>query len=93
MANTTGQKFGGRKKGTANKVTDKIRGHFEKLLSKNLNKLQTDLDALEPKDRIKAMLELAKFVIPTLKATEIDFNDANVEFTVGDAMRIIKDAQ
>ena len=75
MANTTGKKFGGRVKGTANKVTDKIRGHFEKLLSKNLDKLQKDLDALEPKDRIKAMLELAKFVIPTLKATEIDFNN------------------
>ena len=93
MANTTGKKYGGRVKGTANKVTNKIRGHFEKLLSNNLSKLQSDLDALEPKDRIKALLELAKFVIPTLKATEIDFNDATLEFTASDAMRIIKDAQ
>lgn len=92
MANTTGKKFGGRVKGTSNKVTEKIRSHFAKLLSNNLYKLQNDLDVLEPKDRIKAMLELAKFVIPTLKATEIEFTDANVEFTASDAMRIIKDA-
>lgn len=74
MANMTGKKFGGRKKGTPNKVTDKVRSQFEKLLTKNLATLQNDIEALEPKDRIKVMLELAKFVVPTLKATEIDLN-------------------
>ena len=48
MANLTGKKFGGRKKGTPNKVTDKVRSQFEKLLSKNLNTLQDDIEALEP---------------------------------------------
>ena len=48
MANLTGKKFGGRKKGTPNKVTDKVRSQFEKLLSKNLKTLQDDIEALEP---------------------------------------------
>lgn len=79
MANLTGKKFGGRKKGTPNKVTDKVRSQFEKLLSKNLNTLQDDIEALEPKDRIKVMLELAKFVVPQIKAFEVDFNDTTQE--------------
>jgi hypothetical protein len=33
--------------------------------------MQHDIIALEPKDRLKVLLELAKFVIPTLKATEL----------------------
>ncbi|MEH6746395.1 MAG: hypothetical protein V7670_06125 [Maribacter arcticus] len=33
--------------------------------------MQDDIIALEPKDRLKVLLELAKFVIPTLKATEL----------------------
>jgi len=79
MANLTGKKFGGRKKGTPNKVTDKVRSQFEELLSKNLNTLQDDIEALEPKDRIKVMLELAKFVVPQIKAFEVDFNDTTQE--------------
>lgn len=79
MANMTGQKFGGRKKGTPNKVTDKVRSQFEKLLTKNLATLQNDIEALEPKDRIKVMIELSKFVVPQIKALEVDFNDTTQE--------------
>lgn len=74
MANTTGKKFGGRQKGTPNKSTDKVRRHFEKLLTDNLGRLQHDVDVLEPKDRVKVLLEMAKFVIPTLRAAELDVN-------------------
>jgi hypothetical protein len=41
------------------------------LLNNNFNKLQSDIDLLERKDRIKTILELAKFVVPTLKSTEL----------------------
>jgi len=33
--------------------------------------MQNDIKELEPKDRLKILLELAKFVLPTLKATEL----------------------
>jgi hypothetical protein len=71
MANNTGQKFGGRNKGTSNKDTAEIRNSFKLLIENNLKQLEQDLKGLEPIDRIKAILELAKFVIPLLKATEI----------------------
>ena len=65
------KKTGGRDKGTLNKTTAELREKFTLLIESNFDKLQTDIDLLEPKDRIKTILELAKFVIPTLKATDL----------------------
>ena len=72
MANTTGEKFGGRKKGTPNKTTAEIREFIQTLLGDNMETIQSDLDQLEPKDRIQTMIQLAKFVLPTLKAMELN---------------------
>ena len=72
MANNTGQKFGGRTKGTSNKDTAEIRNSFQLLIENNLKQLEQDLKGLEPKDRVKAILELAKFVVPLLKSTELN---------------------
>ena len=71
MANTTGKKYGGREKGTPNKITIEIREKFTLLVDNNIDRLQEDIDKLAPKDRIKILIELSKFVLPTLKATEI----------------------
>jgi hypothetical protein len=80
MANLTGQKFGGRTKGTVNKNTIEIREHYQNLVSNNLEQLDNDLKSLEPLQRLKMIIELSKFVIPTLKATEL--NDVtNDKFT------------
>lgn len=61
----------GRPKGAINKTTSELREIFSLLLENNFDKLQTDIDLLEPKDRIKVILELAKFVVPTLRATDL----------------------
>jgi hypothetical protein len=71
MKFTKGNKLGGRKKGSKNKTTSEIREQFKLLLDANLDRIQSDLDQLEPKDRIKAFMDLARFVVPTLKSTEI----------------------
>lgn len=65
------QKYGGRQKGGANKTTAEIRTHYQTLISSNLEKLQTDLESLEPLQRLKIIIELSKFVIPQLKATDL----------------------
>lgn len=77
MANTTGQKFGGRSKGTPNKTTAQIRNEFQILISNNIEVLQKDIEALEPKERIKTIIELSKFVLPTLKAVEVTENETD----------------
>ena len=72
-----GVKTGGRTKGTVNKTTAELREKFSLLLDNNFDKLQSDIDLLEPKDRIKTILELAKFVVPTLSAIELSTEDGN----------------
>ncbi|MFI0429217.1 hypothetical protein [Mariniflexile sp. HMF6888] len=71
MANNTGQKFGGRKKGTANKNTSEIRQKFQTLIENNIDVLQSDLDSLKPIERLKTIIDLGKFILPTLKAVEV----------------------
>jgi len=66
-----GQKTGGRKKGVANKTTNEIRVHFQNLVSDNLEQLNEDLKSLEPLQRIKIIIEISKFIVPTLKAVEL----------------------
>jgi hypothetical protein len=75
MANTTGQKFGGRKVGTTNKDKTNVRAKFQLLVENNIDTLQSDLDSLKPFDRVKAIIDLSKFVLPTLKA--IDYKNTD----------------
>jgi hypothetical protein len=67
----TGIKTGGRTAGTLNKTTAEIREHYQNLVSNNLEQLDSDLKSLEPLQRLKMIIELSKFVVPTLKATEL----------------------
>lgn len=72
-----GTKTGGRQKGSPNKTTAEIRQFYQKLLSSNMELLQSDLDSLEPLQRVKILIELSKFVIPVLKATDLNIEGSN----------------
>ncbi len=60
----------GRKVGSFNKATISIKDNFQKLIENNLEILDADLKALSSKDRLRAIIDLAKFVVPTLKQVE-----------------------
>ena len=76
----------GRAKGIPNKTTTEIKEAFQMLLEDNLPTLQRDISSLEPKERVKFMLELASFIIPKMKSVDlkadkaetitIDFNES-----------------
>ena len=57
--------------GTKNKVQQATRETFKLLLEEQLPTLREDLQGLEPYQRIRVMLELAKFVVPQLRAIEV----------------------
>ena len=59
------------RKGTPNRATNEVRESLKSLLESNIENMQDDILSLDPKDRLKVLMELAKFVIPTLKATEL----------------------
>ena len=67
----------GRKKGSVNRSTANVRNAFSLLVENNLSRLQSDLDALSPRDRIKAIAELSKYVLPQLKS--IEYKDTNTD--------------
>lgn len=56
--------------GRPNKSTTEIRELFQGLLEDNMDTLQDDLKQLEPQQRIKAILDLSKYVLPSLKSVE-----------------------
>ena len=84
-----GIKTGGRIKGTPNKTTSEIREHYQNLINSNLDLLDDDLKSLEPLQRLKMIIELSKFVVPILKATDISLKDNEERFNEVVIKRII----
>lgn len=61
----------GRPEGSKNKSTLVAKQTIAELLEKEAEELPELLRELSPRDRVQAFVALAKFVIPTLKATEV----------------------
>ena len=67
--NTLGR---GRKVGSQNVSTASIKQNLQMLVENNLSTLDADLKSLTPKDRIKAITDLCKFIVPTLKQVDAE---------------------
>jgi hypothetical protein len=63
-------KTGGRSKGTPNKTTEQLRSMVMNFVSENMENIQKDFDQLQPRERIKVISDMMKFVLPTLRAME-----------------------
>lgn len=60
------------RKGISNKKTAKIRDKIVLILENNISDLESDLNSLRPKERLEILLKLMTFVLPKVKATEVD---------------------
>lgn len=56
-------KTGGRTLGVKNKDTAQIKAYLELLLSNKVLQLEQDIDSLEPLQRVKYTIELAKMIL------------------------------
>ena len=65
----------GRKKGSKNKITATVKDAFAELLEDNIDQMKEDLKELSPKDRLRVLIDLTKFVVPQLKAQEIEVSN------------------
>ena len=72
----------GSRKGVQNKATAEVRRAFQLLVENNLDRMQSDLDSLEPKDRLQIILQLSKFILPQLQAVSIEDLREKDEFRV-----------
>ena len=64
MANTTGKKYGGRQKGTPNRMTKELRTLLKDILYQELEQVRERLELLEPKERIELLIKLMPYVLP-----------------------------
>ena len=69
MANTKGIKYGGRQKGTPNRMTKELRSILKDMMYQEIDIIQDHLDQLSPKERIEILIKLMPFVLP--KTTSI----------------------
>ena len=58
---------GGRPEGSKNKSTQKIRESIQLIVENNIESIQDSLDLMNPKDKMKFILDLMKLVLPALR--------------------------
>jgi hypothetical protein len=75
VKNDTRINRGGRPVGSKNNATTEIRNKYLQLIENNFKQLEEDLQTLKASERVKAIIELSKFILPTLKATEMSLNN------------------
>ena len=63
------------RKGVPNRNTAQIRKMIRQVVDNNIETLQADLDSMKSTERVKAILELMKFVLPTLRSVEVTDGD------------------
>ena len=75
MANTTGNKYGGRQKGTPNRVTKELRTLLKDILYQELEQVQERLELLEPKERIELLIKLMPYALPKVTSVSHTTNE------------------
>ena len=75
MANNTGKKYGGRKKGTPNKLTKELRSVLKEVIYNELENIEDRLDQLEPKQRVELVIKLMPYVFPKMESTSHTINE------------------
>ena len=75
MANTTGKKYGGRQKGTPNKLTIELRTILKNVLYNELENIEELLESLEPKERLELVIKIIPFILPKVDRIGHTYNE------------------
>ena len=75
MANTTGKKYGGRKKGTPNRLTKEMRTILKNILFTELENIEELMDSLDSKQRIELVIKLLPFILPKVETVSHTYNE------------------
>lgn len=74
-----GTKTGGRQKGTPNRLTTDLKSRIAEVVENGFMSIESDLEALEPKDRVSAYVKLLEYVMPKQRETKIDISNLSDE--------------
>ena len=75
MANTSGKKYGGRQKGTPNRLTKELRTILKNVLYNELENIEQLLESLEPKERVELVIKLIPFILPKVNRIGHTYNE------------------
>ena len=75
MANTTGNKYGGRQKGTPNRMTKELRVLLKDIVYQELEEVQERFSLLEPKQRTELIIKLMPYVLPKVNSISHKTNE------------------
>jgi hypothetical protein len=75
MANTTGIKYGGRTKGTPNRLTKEMRTILKNILFTELENIEELMDSLDSKQRIELVIKLLPFILPKVETVSHTYNE------------------
>ena len=70
------------REGVPNRTTQQVRKAFQLLIDDNLEQMQNDMNELTPRDRLRFIIDLSKFILPQLQAVSIDDLRDKDEFRV-----------
>lgn len=69
----------GRPKGVGNKLNNDLKSRIAQIVENGFEAIETDLEALEAKDRITAYLKLLEYILPKQRETKIDISNLTDE--------------
>lgn len=72
----------GRPKGSKNKVKSRLLNAITSIVEDNIERLQEDLDSLEPQERVKAVTNLIGYIIPKQQAVKADVTDEREQIVI-----------
>jgi hypothetical protein len=76
-----GVRQNGRVKGQLNKTTTDVKKIYSQILENNIENIQSDLDKLEPLNRIKILIQLSEFIVPKMRSIDVvaDVSTINIQ--------------
>ena len=75
MANTTGNKYGGRQKGTPNRITKELRSLLKDVMYDEIGALQERLDTLNPRERVGLLIKIMPYALPKVTSVSHTTNE------------------
>lgn len=66
------EKTGGRQKGSLNRTNKDLKTRISQLVESGFESIESDLEALEAKDRVNAYLKFLEYLLPKQRETKVD---------------------
>ena len=75
METTAAVKYGGRKKGTPNRLTKEVRAVLKEVVFDEMSQIHLHFEKLDPKERIELLIKLMPYVCPKIQTASHNLNE------------------